>query len=348
MMGTRHKIIACNSNDTGGAIADRSVDLVITSPPYPMVEMWDECFSLQSDEVKRALQDRRFDDAFEAMHRVLDKTWDDVDRVLSDHGIVCINIGDATKNCDGRFKLFSNHTRVIHKFLCMGYDVLPDIHWHKPTNAPNKFMGSGMYPPCAYVTYEHEYILVFRKGANKTFSRAESARRHGSAYFWEERNVWFSDLWELNGTAQHLKKDDSGNRSGAVPFELAYRLINMYSLKDDWVYDPFSGTGTTLKAAMASERNSIGADMDPQLCRQALTDGVQSVKELNSYIMDRLRRHIAFIDALPAEKKEKLYANTNHPFKVKTRQETELLVSTLASAVLKDGAVLCTYQKADV
>ncbi len=45
----------------------------------------------------------------------------------------------------------------------MGYDVLPDIHWHKPTNAPNKFMGSGMYPPCAYVTYELNIYLYSEK-----------------------------------------------------------------------------------------------------------------------------------------------------------------------------------------
>ena len=166
-VNTKHRIINCNSKNTQDYIRDKTVGLVVTSPPYPMIEMWDECFSNQSEEVNLALTESRFEDAFEAMHKVLDKTWEDVDRVLIDGGVVCINIGDATKNCDGQFKLFSNHTRIINKFLGMGYDVLPDIHWHKPTNAPNKFMGSGMYPPCAYVTYEHEYILVFRKGGNR-------------------------------------------------------------------------------------------------------------------------------------------------------------------------------------
>lgn len=135
--------------------------------------------------------------------------------------------------------------------------VLPDIHWHKPTNAPNKFMGSGMYPPCAYVTYEHEYILVFRKGGNRKFTNAEKSIRHNSAYFWEERNIWFSDLWEIKGTTQKLKKGTSRARSAAFPFELAYRLVNMYSMKYDLVYDPFSGTGTVTKAAIASERNIV-------------------------------------------------------------------------------------------
>ena len=69
---------------------------------------------------------------------------------------------------------------------------MPAILWRKPTNAPNKFMGSGMLPPNAYVTLEHEYILMFRWGAKREFSQEEQKRsRRESAYFWEERNGWF-------------------------------------------------------------------------------------------------------------------------------------------------------------
>lgn len=102
-MNTKHRIINCNSKNTQDYIRDKTVGLVVTSPPYPMIEMWDECFSNQSEEVNLALTESRFEDAFEAMHKVLDKTWEDVDRVLIDGGVVCINIGDATKNCDGQF-----------------------------------------------------------------------------------------------------------------------------------------------------------------------------------------------------------------------------------------------------
>ena len=346
-METKHKIIFCNSKNTQEIIKNKIVGLVVTSPPYPMVEMWDECFSSQSQEVACALVEKRFEDAFEAMHCVLDQTWEDVDRVMIDGGIVCINIGDATKNCDGQFKLFSNHTRIITKFLSMGYDVLPDIHWHKPTNAPNKFMGSGMYPPCAYVTYEHEYILIFRKGKNRKFTNNEKTIRHNSSYFWEERNVWFSDLWELKGINQKLKSETSRARRAAFPFEQAYRLINMYSLKYDLIYDPFAGTGTVTRAAMASERNSIGVDIDSALCEQDTFDVLQSAVESNIYTMERINKHKSFIRELPEDKKEKLYTNINHSFKVKTRQETEILVTTIASIDYSNGEIICTYTKAD-
>lgn len=55
----------------------------------------------------------------------------------------------------------------------MGYSILPDIHWRKQSNSPDKFMGSGMYPAGAYVTYEHEYILIFRKGSKRLFKDSE-------------------------------------------------------------------------------------------------------------------------------------------------------------------------------
>ena len=343
-MNTRHTIINCDSKDTTEYIQDKTIGLIITSPPYPMIEMWDSIFSSQNEKVRKSLIEGNYVDAFEGMHEVLDAVWEDIDRILIDGGIVCINVGDATRNCNGRFKLFSNHSRIISKFMSMGYDVLPDIHWHKPTNAPNKFMGSGMYPPNAYVTYEHEYILIFRKGPNRVFDKAEKQTRYNSAYFWEERNIWFSDLWEIKGAAQKLNAGAMRSRSAAFPFELAYRLVNMYSIKGDMVYDPFMGTGTVVKASMACERNSIGVDIDGELCKYALNDIKQNQNELNAYIQDRVERHVRFIEEQPLLKKEKFYQNIHHSFKVKTMQEKEIVIRQIKSIKLLGDVILCEYE----
>ena len=50
-------------------------------------------------------------------------------------------------------------------------------------------MGSGMLPPNAYVTLEHEYILIFRKTGNREFLPNQVHNRRASSYFWEERNI---------------------------------------------------------------------------------------------------------------------------------------------------------------
>ena len=159
-MNSLHKLLVSNSKKMKG-VQPESVHLVVTSPPYPMIAMWDEIFSLQNKIIKSFLDKNNGPKAFEWMHRELDKVWEEIDRVLVNDGIACINIGDATRTIDGNFQLFSSHSRIISKFIDLGFINLPNIIWRKPTNSPTKFMGSGMYPPGAYVTLEHEYILVF-------------------------------------------------------------------------------------------------------------------------------------------------------------------------------------------
>jgi hypothetical protein len=81
---------------------------------------------------------------------------------------------------------------------------------------------------------------------------------------------WFSDVWQdIKGTSQQFLDKKTRERSGAFPFELAYRLICMYSIKGDWVLDPFAGTGTTMIAALTSARNGISVEIDSQFNREA-------------------------------------------------------------------------------
>ena len=137
--------------------------------------------------------------------------------------IACINIGDATRSIGDRFQLFANHSRIQSKFMEIGFDVLPAILWRKQTNAPNKFMGSGMLPAGAYVTLEHEYILIFRKGGKRIFDLPEEKkRRRQSGYFWEEWNRWFSDIWDFKGTGQGINGQNLRSRSAAYPFLLPF------------------------------------------------------------------------------------------------------------------------------
>ncbi|MGI5872412.1 MAG: DNA-methyltransferase [Bacillota bacterium] len=341
---TKHEIIIGNSNNLK-AIPDGSVNLIVTSPPYPMIEMWDEMFSSQHPAIRNDLESGNGMGAFAKMHDVLDAVWQECDRVLTDNGFVCINIGDATRTINDNFQLYSNHTRIINKFLSMGYCVLPDIHWRKQSNAPNKFMGSGMFPAGAYVTYEHEYILVFRKGGKRVFKGAEKALRQKSAFFWEERNVWFSDLWEIKGTSQIITAEKSSReRSAAYPFEVPYRLVNMYSVEGDTVLDPFNGLGTTILACMASQRNSIGVEIDPDIADLAISNIERAYGNLNTIISERIDRHLSFIDSLPDDKKQKCYTNDPHGFLVKTRQETSIKLDLIKETVFDGRTITCEYE----
>jgi DNA modification methylase len=306
-------------------IDDESINLVVTSPPYPMIEMWDEIFSSMNPKIKSLFDDKQGKAIYKLMHEELNKVWLEVDRVTLDGGIVCINIGDATRKIGDNFQLYPNHSKIIEFFENRNYQVLPPIIWRKQANKPNKFMGSGMLPPNAYVTLEHEYILIFRKKNNRNFKNDEKKNRQNSAYFWEERNIWFSDLWEdIKGRSQKLNADKLRKRNGAYPFELSYRLINMYSVKNDTVLDPFLGTGTTITSAIASGRNSIGYEIDSNF-RQLIHEKIlNSINLSNELIENRLEKHIKFVIEREKEKGELKHKSNIYDFNVVTSQEKNL------------------------
>lgn len=293
---TEHIVYFRNSADMD-MIPDSSVQLVVTSPPYPMIEMWDECFSQQSHELTIDDIVSKPDSSYNIMHNSLKKIWEECYRILQPGCIMCINIGDAVRTISGEFRLFDNHSRIIEICSQIGFHSLPNIVWSKPVNAPNKFMGSGCLPCNAYVTLEHEHILIFRKPGKRLFeTNEEKLLRKESSCFFEERNIWYSDMWRINGYRQKIVKKSARTRNASYPIEIPYRLINMYSCVGDTVVDPFYGLGTTTMAAMMSRRNSIGFEIEPSLS-EVISDNIYGydINSANKHISDRYNRHLAFM-----------------------------------------------------
>lgn len=316
MFQTKHKIFNSNSQSLED-ISDESVELVVTSPPYPMIEMWDGIFSQIDEKISQHLSNKEGKKAHNRMHYALEEVWEELYRVVKPGGIVCINIGDATRSINGTFRKFDNTREISKRMELIGFDTLPSIHWRKPTNSPTKFLGSGMLPVNAYVTLEHENILIFRKGELRKFSDSEKEKRYKSALFWNERNELFVDEWtDITGAIQ---KNDSGNRdrSAAYPLEIPHRLIKMFSIYGDTILDPFWGTGTTTTAAMCTGRSSIGVEIDESFINSYKTD---DVIELSKSMANR--RYLT---------QEKNIKQTNTKYKsniydidVKTKQEKQI------------------------
>ncbi|AEA46274.1 DNA-methyltransferase [Archaeoglobus veneficus] len=274
---TTHKIIIGDSRKME-EVDDESVHLVVTSPPYPMIEIWDEQFRKMDSRIDdlwakldtiggTSEKNRIVQKIYDLMHENLAGVWKECYRVLVDGGIACINIGDATRKVNGLFRLFPNHARVIEHCERIGFVTLPYILWKKPTTKPKykgkgAFLGSGMLPPNAYVTLDCEFILIFRKGEPRKFP-PHDPMRYASKYTKEERDRWFTQIWDIVGTRQTLPEVE--RRVAAFPEEIPYRLIRMFSIIGDTVLDPFVGTGTTMKVAMQLNRNSIGYEIDKNL-----------------------------------------------------------------------------------
>ncbi len=331
-MKTTHRFFIEDSKKSD-RIPSKSIDLVVTSPPYPMIKMWDDLFSEQDPKIRKAMDGRDGLLSFELMNQMLDRVWDEVYRILKFGGCACINIGDAVRTINDNFMLYPNHARVLDSMLSKGFTPLPAIIWRKQTNAPNKFMGSGTLPAGAYVTLEHEYILIFRKGEKRSFdSETKKTGRRNSAIFWEERNNWFSDVWmDLKGTVQKLNDKKARKRSAAFPFEVPYRLISIFSVKGDTVFDPFFGIGTTMLAAAAAGRNSIGFEIDENVGETINSRMKTAVEFSNSRIHERLENHIEFIKNRLETGKAIKHTNQHYGFPVITKQERELLLNQLIS-----------------
>jgi DNA modification methylase len=322
-METRHRVVVGDARELA-EVADDSVELVVTSPPYPMIEMWDDLFADLDPAVADRLDAGDGRGAFEAMHGALDDVWAEVERALVDGGIACVNVGDATRTLDGRFRVYQNHARIVDAFADRGFEPLPEILWRKPSNSAAKFMGSGMLPPNAYVTLEHEYVLVFRNGGRRSFEPG-AARRYRAAYFWEERNRWFSDVWEgITGELQALDGGDLRDRSAAFPFEIPYRLVNMYSVYGDTVLDPFWGTGTTSLAAMVAGRNSVGCEIDAALARAFDERVGEAPATSRGVARRRLADHRAFVRERREAGETFEYEADHYDVPVTTSQERRL------------------------
>ena len=215
-------------------IKDGETSLIVTSPPYPMIKKWDYLFGADFNEI----------------HKKLIPIWKECYRILCEGGIACINIGDATRSINKEFTCWPNYARIINYCMKIGFTPLIPIFWKKISNRPNAFLGSGFLPPNAYISQDCEYIMILRKGKLRKFP-TKDPNRIKSSYTKEERDKWFQQVWEIPG-AKGAKQDSN------FPEEIPNRLIRMFSVIEDLVVDPFSGTGTTGRIAEKLDRKFIG------------------------------------------------------------------------------------------
>lgn len=316
------------------AMGSEIADLIITSPPYPMVAMWDDLFSSSHPGIRSSLSNKFGKHAHQLMLHTLIPILRASERILKPGGFLCINIGDAIRNINGVVSLYDNHS-FISQYLESKTSIyqLPRIIWRKTTNAPNKFMGSGTLPLKAYVTLEHEFILIFKKPGEAIDKKREDLRRK-SSIFWEERNTWYSDVWTFSG----VRQDRNGHRTAAFPIELPHRLINMFSVQGDLVVDPFLGSGTTMVASLVNARNFIGFEINNDL-HKTILEHLKLGKILSQQIpKERVLRHKEFLKATSC-KYESIYGP------VKSKQEINMRIPILKTfKVASKNEFLCGYK----
>ncbi len=243
---TNHKIIRGDSRCMI-ELQDRSVHLVITSPPY---------WQLKDYGTNEQIG---FNDSYENYINNLNLVWKECYRVLDNGCRLCVNIGDqfARSVYYGRYKVIPIRTEIIKFCESIGFDYMGAIIWQKKTTTNTtggaSIMGSFPFPRNGILSIDYEFILLFKKlGAPKKPDKKNKELSRMTKDEWKE---YFSGHWNFGG----VKQD---GHIAMFPEELPKRLIQMFSFVGDEILDPFLGSGTTALAAKNLGRNSVGYEIN--------------------------------------------------------------------------------------
>jgi len=119
----------------------------------------------------------------------------------------------------------------------------------------------------------------------------------------------------------------------------------MFSLREDTVLDPFLGTGTTTAAAMATGRNSVGLEIDPNF-KDHLEERFEDIVDFsNRLIENRIEKHLQFVQERTKIKGPLVYINKTYDFPVMTSQEVELMFDELEKIKVKDNTFEVDYKE---
>lgn len=253
---TLHRLIQGDARNLS-FIQDESIHLVITSPPYWILKRYRE----------HPGQMGHIED-YEKFIEELSKVWQHCYRILVPGGrLVCV-VGDVclSRRKFGRHVVVPLHADIAVSCRKIGLDNLNPIIWYKITKATyevnngTKFFGKP-YEPNAIIKNDIEFILMQRKPGG--YRKPTTKQRQLSMIDKKDYKAWFQQIWNIPGASTKI-------HPAPFPLELAYRLVKMFSFWGDTVLDPFCGTGTTMLAAMKTNRNSIGVEIDPEYCQMAL------------------------------------------------------------------------------
>ncbi len=238
--------IHCGDNcDLLGKMPRECVDLVVTSPPY--------------DDL-RTYGGHSWDFFGVAWH---------LKRVLKPGGVIVWVVADATK--DGS-ETGSSMEQALH-FKRLGLNLHDTMIWQKPNFAAVGALQT-RYAPV------FEYMLILSAGRPKTFNpiKDRPAKSAGSAKVGTVRQAdgsmkrksgegWIQpefgqrfNVWEISTESQ------GQDHPAPFPFDLARDHVATWSNPGDLVLDPFSGSGTTAKAAKTLGRQFIGLEVNPDYC----------------------------------------------------------------------------------
>ena len=244
----------CGDARSMDRVADRSVALVVTSPPY-----------FAGKEYEQALGEGHVPATYLDYLAMLRDVFAECAQKLEPGGRIAVNVANL-----GRRPYRSLSSDIIHilqdelKLLLRG-----EVIWQKARgSAGSCAWGSFQRPANPVLRDLTERVVIASKGRfDRALTAAEREVRSLPANVSLSRDEFMeatTDVWEIPA--------ESATRVGhpaPFPIELPSRLIHLYTYYGDLVLDPFAGSGSTAVAAVRHERHFVGYDTDAQYVEHA-------------------------------------------------------------------------------
>ncbi len=244
--------VLCKSSEEMDELPDKSVHLVVTSPPYNVCKEYDEDLTL------------------EEYLCMLKNVFKESYRVLVPGGRVCLNIANL-----GRKPYIPLHSHIIRLMDEIGFIMRGEIIWDKNLGGGTAW-GSWKSPANPVLRDQHEYILVYSK---ETLSRKNPYDR--------EITITKQEFLDYTKSIWSFSPESAKKIGHPAPFpeELPYRCIQLFTFRGEVVLDPFIGSGTTAAVSIRSDRRYVGYDINENYVDMAKKrlDKIKSQQRLDDY-----------------------------------------------------------------
>ena len=233
--------------DLSGEVADNSVALVVTSPPYFVGKEYEEAVGqghIPADYVD-----------FLAM---LEEVFAECMRKLEPGGRLAVNVANLGRR--PYRSLSADVTAILQDRL--GLLLRGEVIWKKASSAGGSCAwGSFQRPGNPVLRDITERVVIASKGR---FDRALTAAERAAQELPSEGTVFVDEFMEATTDIWEISPESATRVGHPAPFpvELPQRLIDLYTYRGDLVLDPFVGAGTTAVAAVRTGRHYVGFDTD--------------------------------------------------------------------------------------
>lgn len=254
-------------------IPDESLQLIVTSPPYNIGKEYEKRLKLETYLEQQASVIR------------------ECVRSLSPRGSICWQVGNYVDNGS----IVPLDTVLYPIFINFGLKMRNRIIWHFEHGLHCSRRFSGRYETIIWFTKSDNYVFnldpvrVPQKYPGKKYFKGPNAGKHSCNPLGKNPG----DFWIIpNVKSNHVEKTDHPCQ---FPVELIERLVLAMTNENDWVFDPFLGTGTSIIAAIRHNRRGVGAEVLPQyikLARQRIEQeiaGTLKTRPMNQPVYDPVK-----------------------------------------------------------